>query len=91
MDYGPTNESKDYGKVKRVMLEKFFVRKTKSEIMKEAISIRSLRSNPSRHAKVSLCVTTVTRKDIMNHNVALSKSQLVTDATREVSMQVDAR
>ena len=39
MDNGPTDEAKDYGKVKGVMLEKFSVRKTESEIMKEAISL----------------------------------------------------
>ena len=39
MDNGPKDETKDYGKVKEVMLEKFSVRKTESEIMKQAISL----------------------------------------------------
>ena len=39
MDSGLTDEAKDYVKVKWVMLEKFSVRKTESEIMKEAISL----------------------------------------------------
>ena len=39
MYVGPTDEAKDYSKVKGVMLEKFSVRKTESEIMKEAISL----------------------------------------------------
>ena len=37
MDSGPTDEAKDYGKVRVVMLEKFSVQKTESEIMEEAI------------------------------------------------------
>ena len=39
MDNGPMDEAKDYGKVKKVMLEKFSVRKTESEIMKQATSL----------------------------------------------------
>ena len=39
MDNGPTDEAKDCGKVKRVMLEKYSVRKTESEIMKGAKSL----------------------------------------------------
>ena len=39
MDNGWTDEAKDYGKVKGVMLENFSVRKTEYEIMKEAISL----------------------------------------------------
>ena len=38
-DNCPTDEAKDYGKVKGVMLEKFSVRKTESEIIREAISL----------------------------------------------------
>ena len=34
MDNGPTDEAKDCSKVKGVMLEKFSVRKTESEIVK---------------------------------------------------------
>ena len=39
MNNGPTDEAKDYGKVKWVMSAKFSVRKTESEIMEEAISL----------------------------------------------------
>ena len=39
MDNGPTDEAKDYGKVKEVMLEKLSVRNTESEIMKEVTSL----------------------------------------------------
>ena len=39
MDNGPTDEAKGYSKVKGVMLEKFSLRKTESEITKEAISL----------------------------------------------------
>ena len=37
MDNGPMDEAKDYGKVGGMMLEKVPVRKTESDIMKEAI------------------------------------------------------
>ena len=37
MDNGSTDEAKDYCKVKRVMLEKFSVRKTESEPIKKDI------------------------------------------------------
>ena len=39
MDVSSTDEAKYYGEVKRVMLEKFSVRKTKSKIMKECMSL----------------------------------------------------
>ena len=39
MDNGPRDEAKDYVKVKGVMLQKFSIQKTESEIMKEAISL----------------------------------------------------
>ena len=40
LDSAPTEESKDYGLVKKVMLEKFSTQKTESEIMREALTIR---------------------------------------------------
>ncbi len=36
----PTEEAKGYGLVKKVMLEKFSTQKTKSEIMREALTLR---------------------------------------------------
>ena len=39
MDNGPKDKAKDYCKVKGVMLENFSVRKTESELMKEAIAL----------------------------------------------------
>ena len=39
MESGPINEAKDYGKVKGIILEKFSVRKTESEFMKEDVPL----------------------------------------------------
>ena len=56
MDNGPNDEAKDYDKVKRVMFEKFSVRKTESEIMKEAISLEyncvDIQASPIRADKL---------------------------------------
>ena len=43
-DNGPTNEAKAYVKVKGVMLEKFSVGKTESEIIEEALFLGVERS-----------------------------------------------
>ncbi len=40
LDNAPTEKAKDYGLVKKVMLEKFSIQKTKSEIMREALTFR---------------------------------------------------
>ena len=40
LDNAPTEEAKDYGLVKRVMLEKFSTQKTESEIMREALTLQ---------------------------------------------------
>ena len=39
VDNGSTDESKDYGKVEGVIMEKFSVQRTASKIMKESISL----------------------------------------------------
>ena len=40
LDNAPTEEAKDYEIVKKVMLEKFSILKTVSEIMREALTLR---------------------------------------------------
>ncbi len=40
LDNAPTEDAKDYGLVKKVMLEKFSTQRTKPEIMREALTLQ---------------------------------------------------
>ncbi len=40
LDNAPTEEAKDYGLVKKVMLKKFWTQKTESEIMRKALTLQ---------------------------------------------------